>query len=113
MRELEREPLTRETAALSSLSNLTIVGDGRLGGSLAKAAEAAGLGVRLACRDDASDACAGAEIALLCVPDEQLATACLTALDADPPPRFIAHTSGATRSSRRSTAERAAAMPAL
>jgi predicted short-subunit dehydrogenase-like oxidoreductase (DUF2520 family) len=90
MRELERDfhPSTpRETP-------LAIVGRGRAGRSLARAAEAAGLEVRLAGREDAAEACRAAGAALLCVPDDSISEAC-EAIAADAPP-LVGHVSGAT-----------------
>ncbi|MFN2612066.1 MAG: Rossmann-like and DUF2520 domain-containing protein [Solirubrobacterales bacterium] len=98
MRELERDtPPNSEAASqpLSALSCLTIVGAGRLGRSLAAAADAAGLEVRLAGREEARQASAGAELVLLCVPDTEIETACEAAAGAEPRPRLIGHTSGA------------------
>jgi pantoate--beta-alanine ligase len=74
---------------------VAIVGAGRAGGSLARAAEAAGLEVRLAGRDDAGDACAGAAVALICVPDAEIEAACAALAAAGPPP-LVGHVSGAT-----------------
>jgi predicted short-subunit dehydrogenase-like oxidoreductase (DUF2520 family) len=99
MRELERNTPTSSEAAPQPLSGgmrLTIVGPGRLGGSLAAAAAAAGLEVRLAGREDAREASAGAPMVLLCVPDGEIESACETVAAAEPRPALIGHTSGAT-----------------
>ena len=48
---------------------LAVIGAGRAGASLARAARIAGVDARLAGRDDALAACEEAEVALLCVPD--------------------------------------------
>jgi len=95
MRELERE-ISPDNSAATLPEALTVCGAGRLGGSLARAASEAGLEVRTAGRADAADACAGAEIVLLSVPDAEIAAACEVAAGADPAPRLIGHTSGAT-----------------
>lgn len=99
MRELERNTPTSFEAApqpLSDSSRLTIVGAGRLGGSLAAAAAAAGFEVTLAGREDAREASAGAPMVLLCVPDYEIESACETVAAAEPRPALIGHTSGAT-----------------
>jgi predicted short-subunit dehydrogenase-like oxidoreductase (DUF2520 family) len=89
MRELERDPLPSPLNA-----PLAIVGRGRVGRSLARAAEPAGLEVRLAGRDDAIEACRGAGATLLCVPDEAIgATAQRIAPEAPP---LVGHVSGTT-----------------
>jgi predicted short-subunit dehydrogenase-like oxidoreductase (DUF2520 family) len=86
-----------ETPTSGPLSGrLTIVGPGRLGRSLAAAAQSAGLEVVLAGRDDAREASTGARIVLLCVPDGEIESACEVAASAEPAPEFIGHTSGAT-----------------
>jgi predicted short-subunit dehydrogenase-like oxidoreductase (DUF2520 family) len=99
MRELERDaPETPESeaAVLSSSAHVTIVGAGRLGGSLAAAAKAAGLDVTVAGREDTASASAGADVVLLCVPDGEIEAACEIAATAEPRPDYIGHTSGAT-----------------
>ena len=96
MRELERETPESAAATLPKTTSLTIVGAGRLGGSLARAAEGAGLEVVLAGREQVASACAGAEIVLLCVPDAEIPAACETVAAATPVPRAVGHTSGAT-----------------
>ncbi len=90
MRELERDALPSPVNAAS----LAVVGRGRAGRSLARAAELAGVEVRLAGRDDLLDACRGAGAVLLCVPDDAIATACAE-IAAVAPPR-VGHVSAAT-----------------
>jgi predicted short-subunit dehydrogenase-like oxidoreductase (DUF2520 family) len=68
MRELERDELPSLSA-----TTLVVIGRGRVGGSLAKAAELAGIDVRLVSRDEAT---AGADAVLLCVPDDAIAEVC-------------------------------------
>ena len=95
MRELERDlPATNLRDATPR--SLAIVGAGRLGGSLARSAAAAGLETRLAGRDQALAACNEAEAAILCVPDAAIADAAAAIADAVPPLRLVGHTSGAT-----------------
>jgi predicted short-subunit dehydrogenase-like oxidoreductase (DUF2520 family) len=89
MRELERDSLPSPHHA-----TLALIGRGRAGRSLAGAAERAGIEVRLAGRDDAVDAAAGADAVLLCVPDDAIAEACTTIAAADPP--LVGHLSGAS-----------------
>lgn len=99
MRELERNTPTSSEAAPQSLPDsprLTVVGAGRLGGSLAAAAEANGYEVSLAGREGAREASAGAPMVLLCVPDAEIESACEAAAGAEPRPDLIGHTSGAT-----------------
>ncbi|MSO42254.1 MAG: DUF2520 domain-containing protein [Solirubrobacterales bacterium] len=92
MRELERDSSPEPTAVPS----LTIVGAGRVGRSLARAAGSAGLELRLAGRENALEACREAEAALLCVPDSEIGSACESVAATVPPLRFVGHVSGAT-----------------
>jgi predicted short-subunit dehydrogenase-like oxidoreductase (DUF2520 family) len=62
---------------------------------MARAARDAGIDVHLAGRDGALDAARQAEIALLCVPDSEIVTACESIAAAIPPLRLVGHTSGA------------------
>jgi predicted short-subunit dehydrogenase-like oxidoreductase (DUF2520 family) len=98
MRELERDlPADAAPAAgARQFSRLAVIGPGRAGRSIATAAIAAGLAVRLAGRTDALEAFRDSELALLCVPDAEIVGACATAAAAVPPLRFVGHTSGAT-----------------
>ena len=88
MRELERDDLPSTLSA-----RLAVVGRGRVGGSLAAAAERVGLDVSLV-SSDAVDAIPGGSAVLLCVPDEAIAAAAdaLTQVT----PAIVGHTSGAT-----------------
>jgi predicted short-subunit dehydrogenase-like oxidoreductase (DUF2520 family) len=85
MRELERDELPSLSA-----TKLVVVGRGRVGGSLAKAAELAGIDVRLVSRDEAT---AGADAVLLCVPDDAIPEACERVPDSIP---LVGHVSGAS-----------------
>src|SRR5689334_2941873 len=98
MRELERDLQTDAALAADAppFSRLAVIGAGRAGRSIATAATAAGLAVRLAGREDALDACRHSEVALLCVPDAEIEPAAGKAADAVPPLRFVGHVSGAT-----------------
>jgi predicted short-subunit dehydrogenase-like oxidoreductase (DUF2520 family) len=99
MRELERDLPTTGVSSGSrrgALPALAIVGTGRVGGSLARAAERAGLLATLAGRDKALEASRDREAALLCVPDSSIADAVATVAQAVPPLRFVGHTSGAS-----------------
>jgi len=111
MRELERELPTDAAPAAGRLSfaRLAVIGPGRAGRSIATAATRAGLAVRLAARADALEACRDSEVALLCVPDGQIASACANAAAAIPPLRFVGHTSGATTLDALSAARQAGA----
>ncbi len=97
MRELERNSTNAAgvRAGIVSLPALVVVGPGRAGTAIARAARAAGLEARTAGRDDARVAAAGAELVLLCVPDGEIAAAAGVARAATPPPRFLGHSSGA------------------
>src|SRR4051794_8586344 len=90
MRELERESPETHIPALA------VVGPGRLGRSVARAARDAGIGATLAGRSDALAASESAGVALLCVPDTSITEACASISAAIPPLRFVGHTSGAT-----------------
>jgi predicted short-subunit dehydrogenase-like oxidoreductase (DUF2520 family) len=99
MRELERDlptPAATLERGRDELPRLAIIGAGRVGASLARAASEAGLEARLAGRDDALEACRSAEGALLCVPDSEIAAAAEAIAAAVPPLRLVGHVSGAT-----------------
>jgi predicted short-subunit dehydrogenase-like oxidoreductase (DUF2520 family) len=89
MRELERDDLP-SPLSVSAAKPLVVVGRGRVGGSLAKAAELAGIAVRLVNRDEAID---GAGAVLLCVPDDAIAEACGRVADSS---ALVGHVSGAS-----------------
>jgi predicted short-subunit dehydrogenase-like oxidoreductase (DUF2520 family) len=93
MRELERDS---QQSGDSALQPVAIIGAGRVGRSVARAAAGAGLEVSLAGRRDAVAACERARIALLCVPDGAIHDACETIAAAIPPLRLVGHVSGAT-----------------
>jgi predicted short-subunit dehydrogenase-like oxidoreductase (DUF2520 family) len=92
MRELERDKNHTQGAA----APLVIVGPGRVGRSLALAADRAGIDASLAGRGDAASAAESAGIALLTVPDSEIVAACEAIAEAVPPLRLVGHTSGAT-----------------
>ena len=94
MRELERDSKRLGTGALRA--PLAVVGHGRVGRAIARAALDAGLDVALAGRRDAVAVSERSEIALLCVPDAEIEAACETIGAAVPPLRLVGHTSGAT-----------------
>jgi predicted short-subunit dehydrogenase-like oxidoreductase (DUF2520 family) len=99
MRELERDlPTTAATLerGRDRLPAVTLIGPGRVGASLARAAAEAGLQARLAGREDALEAAGEAKVALLCVPDAQITPAAEAIAPAVPPLRFVGHVSGAT-----------------
>ncbi len=75
---------------------LAIVGMGRVGGSLASAAERAGLHVLTADRDEAVGVAAQADAALLSVPDSEIGAAAAALRPAVGRLRLVGHTSGAT-----------------
>jgi predicted short-subunit dehydrogenase-like oxidoreductase (DUF2520 family) len=86
MRELERDDLPSPLSA----TKLAVVGRGRVGGSLAKAAQLAGIDVRIVRRDEEIGE-AGA--VLLCVPDDAIADSCDRVAGSAP---LIGHVSGAS-----------------
>lgn len=88
---------------------IVVVGRGRLGGAILSAGAAAGLTMTGAGRDDLAAVAAGAEVALLCVPDAEIAAACEALVAAEPEIRFVGHTSGATGLDRIEAARRAGA----
>jgi predicted short-subunit dehydrogenase-like oxidoreductase (DUF2520 family) len=99
MRELERDlPTDTEPSApvREALPTLAVVGAGRLGGALAKAAREEGLEVALAGRDEALEAARSSEAALICVPDTAIEEVAASLGDAIPPLRLVGHASGAT-----------------
>ena len=81
----------------SPLPPTTVVGAGRVGNALHRALRAGAGEVALAGRDEVEDACADAELVLLCVPDEEIVAACERVTAVAPKLRFLGHTSGATR----------------
>jgi predicted short-subunit dehydrogenase-like oxidoreductase (DUF2520 family) len=81
-------------AHITPIPPITLVGPGRVGGSLARALHAAGAEVELVGREGIGDR--PAEVALFCVPDSEIASACESAVAAAPGLRFAGHTSGAT-----------------
>jgi predicted short-subunit dehydrogenase-like oxidoreductase (DUF2520 family) len=89
-------PSSASERALAASSRLAVIGAGRAGRSIARAAARAGLQVELAGREGALAACEISEIALLCVPDEAISDACARISPAIPPLRFVGHVSGAT-----------------
>lgn len=96
MRELEREdPTPSAIAHHAALPALAVVGAGRVGGSIAAAAERAGLAATLAGRDQLGPI-ADAEAVLLCVPDQAITEAAAELVARGAAPRFAGHASGAS-----------------
>jgi predicted short-subunit dehydrogenase-like oxidoreductase (DUF2520 family) len=94
VRELERDKLNTSRSPAPALAGLlAIVGAGRVGSSIAGAANAAGLDTIAGSRElDAS----GADVVLLCVPDSSIAEACGKVAPTLSPGAFVGHVSGAT-----------------
>ena len=88
MRELERDQLPSPM----NHGPLVIVGRGRVGGSIGRAATLAGIEIRTAGHHDIAEACAGARAVLLCVPDGAIAA---VAQEVPEGPAFVGHVSGA------------------
>ena len=88
MTELKRDPfqIAGPGAGSATSPRLAVVGRGRMGGSLARAAAAAGLEVALAGRDGIPEACSGASAVILCVPDTAIAGVCEELARLDPLP---------------------------
>ena len=91
MRELEREFVPTPT----NLAPIVVIGRGRVGESVAGAADAAGIPVRLAPSAEARQASAGATAALLCVPDAAIESVCSAVAEAEIAPVLVGHVSGA------------------
>ena len=99
MRELERDlPTTPASTAPTPVARLAILGAGRAGGALARAARSGGLEAALVDRDGDLAAALGDRpreaAVLICVPDSEIAAAATAA--AGPGPGYVGHTSGAT-----------------
>ena len=91
MRELERDlPATTEPAAPDQVAAFAIVGDGRAGGAIARAARAGGAQVEVLGRSGRPEG--DADTVLLCVPDREVARACDRAREWEP--AFVGHVSG-------------------
>jgi predicted short-subunit dehydrogenase-like oxidoreductase (DUF2520 family) len=90
MRELERDPLPSPLNA----TPLVVVGRGRVGGSLATAAEQAGIDVTLVTHDEAVESIPRGAAVLLCVPDGAITE--LSSQLAAAAPTLVGHVSGAT-----------------
>ncbi|HEY6637564.1 MAG TPA: hypothetical protein VIZ61_07770, partial [Solirubrobacterales bacterium] len=89
MRELERDDIP------SPLSTpLTVVGRGRVGRSLAAAAERAGAQVSLVSHEETPETIPAGTATLLCVPDDRIAATAERV--ADGAPSLLGHTRGAT-----------------
>jgi predicted short-subunit dehydrogenase-like oxidoreductase (DUF2520 family) len=88
MRELERDDIPSPMS-----TPLTVVGRGRVGRSLAAAAQRAGIEVRLVANEDLEATPRGAAV-LLCVPDEAIAAVAQGL--APTQPSLVGHVSGAT-----------------
>ena len=73
---------------------LAVIGRGRVGRSLALAAELSGIEVRLAGHDEAAESSGDAGAILICVPDDAIASVC-SRIGTDAPP-LVGHVSGAT-----------------
>ena len=92
MRELERDLTPQPTPE----APIVMVGRGRVGRSLAAAAETAGVPTASDPRPARPPTrSAGATAVLLCVPDEAIAAVCEAVAAADPLPPLVGHVSGA------------------
>lgn len=74
---------------------LYLIGEGRMGGSLARAAKRDGLDCIVLGRGFEPGRLSGEEV-LICVPDDSIAEVAGRIGEADPPARLVGHTSGAT-----------------
>lgn len=94
MRELERDnPQATSSDLPAWTGRLAVVGAGRAGGSIAAAADAAGIDVEVGTRDLDP---AGADVVLICVPDAAISEACEALLPNLAPAAYVGHVSGAT-----------------
>lgn len=94
MRELERDHSDATNPSEPALAGcVAILGAGRAGGSIAAAARAGGLEVRLGAREVDL---AGARIVLLCVPDSAIRDTSERIAPALDPDALVGHVSGAT-----------------
>ncbi len=74
---------------------LRLIGEGRMGGSMARAARSGGLEVSIVGRGFDPQRLEGDEV-LICVPDDSIAEVATRIGRASSPPRLVGHTSGAT-----------------
>lgn len=95
MRELERDT-PRRAAKQRAHQPITVIGRGRVGGSIARAAERAGVAVVHAGREEAPAAWSEAGLLLLCVPDAEIEPASAALAETGSAPALVGHTSGAT-----------------
>lgn len=95
MRELERNPT--EIIAPEALPPISLVGRGRLGGSLAAAAIGARVEARLTSLEQLEGDGDEVSVALLCVPDDAITATASRVRLACPRLELIGHTSGANR----------------
>ena len=94
VRELERDHTDATPSSSPALAGrLAVVGAGRAGGSIARAARAAGIDVSLGSRGIQLDSAA---VVLLCVPDTAIRQACEEAAGSLGQGAFVGHVSGAT-----------------
>lgn len=100
MTDPARDTPTATAAATAASSctgfGLALIGPGRVGGSLARAARAAGLDPRLAGRAESIEAARQADVVLLCVPDAAITATAAELAAAGVRPALLGHTSGAT-----------------
>jgi predicted short-subunit dehydrogenase-like oxidoreductase (DUF2520 family) len=97
MRELERDfPATTTQHLPAAPSRLAIVGYGRAGGAIGRAASAAGIVVSAVRRGQIRAAMPHADAALICVPDSAIAEVGEEIAAGEHTPVLVGHVSGAT-----------------
>lgn len=97
MRELERDlPDTATHDAPAAPRRLAIVGHGRAGGAIARAASNAGIVVSAIRRGQAGSLLGDVDAALICVPDAAIAEVAAEIAAAEQTPALVGHISGAT-----------------
>ncbi|CAN5410472.1 hypothetical protein BH10ACT11_BH10ACT11_07800 [soil metagenome] len=97
MRELERDlPDIATHPAPAAPRRLAIVGHGRAGGAIARAASGAGLVVSAVKRGEVQRSMDGVDAALICVPDSAIAAVGCEIAAAPRTPALVGHVSGAT-----------------
>jgi len=91
-----RQPERPATDVLAGAGRFVVIGRGRVGGAVVRAALAAKLEVSAVGHHQARLAAAGAGIVLLCVPDRAVADVCAAITRSDPLPAYLGHVRGAS-----------------
>ncbi|HZC25396.1 MAG TPA: pantoate--beta-alanine ligase [Actinopolymorphaceae bacterium] len=82
---------------MPDVRHVAVIGNGRVGGSVAAAAHAAGLHVSIAGHGaDLSSVVSTADLVLICVPDKAVAAVCAELAESGSLPAYVGHMSGAS-----------------